>query len=117
NLGLTLEDVRSALTQANVNAAKGTLNGAVQTYSIGTNDQLSSAQEYRETIIAYRNDAPVRLGDVARVVDGVENDQLAAWANDEPAVLLDVRRQPGANIVDTVARIRAILPELRGVLP
>src|SRR5690606_12917374 len=117
NLGLTLEDVRSALTQANVNAAKGTLNGAVQTYSIGTNDQLSSAAEYRNTIISYRNDAPVRLGDVARVVDGVENDQLAAWANGDPAVLLDIRRQPGANIVDTVASIRAILPELRSVLP
>ena len=117
NLGLTLEDVRSALTQANVNAAKGTLNGAVQTYSIGTNDQLSSAQEYRETIISYRNEAPVRLGEVARVVDGVENDQLGAWANGEPAVLLDIRRQPGANIVDTVENIRKILPELRSVLP
>ena len=117
NLGLTLEDVRNSLTQANVNAAKGTLNGAVQTYSIGTNDQLSDAIEYRNTIISYKNNAPVRLGDVANVVDGVENDQLAAWANDKPAVLLDIRRQPGANIVDTVARIRTILPELRSVLP
>ena len=117
NLGLTLEDVRSSLTQANVNAAKGTLNGAVQTYSIGTNDQLSSAAEYRNTIISYRNDSPVRLGDVAKVIDGVENDQLAAWANGQPAVLLDIRRQPGANIVDTVSSIRAILPELRSVLP
>ena len=104
NLGLTLEDVRSALTQANVNAAKGSLNGTVQTYSIGTNDQLSDALEYRNTIISYSNNAPVRLGDVARVVDGVENDQLAAWANGKPAVLLDIRRQPGANIVDTVAQ-------------
>jgi multidrug efflux pump len=117
NLGLTLEDVRSALTQANVNAAKGTLNGAVQTYSIGTNDQLSNALEYRNTIISYKNNAPVRLADVADVVDGVENDQLAAWANGKPAVLLDIRRQPGANIVDTVAKIRATLPELRSVLP
>ena len=117
NLGLTLEDVRSSLTQANVNAAKGTLNGAVQTYSIGTNDQLSSATEYRNTIISYRNDSPVRLGDVAKVIDGVENDQLAAWANGQPAVLLDIRRQPGANIVDTVASIREILPDLRSVLP
>ncbi|MFI4969580.1 MAG: efflux RND transporter permease subunit [Lysobacterales bacterium] len=117
NLGLTLEDVRSSLTQANVNAAKGTLNGAVQTYSIGTNDQLSDALEYRNTIISYKNNAPVRLADVADVVDGVENDQLAAWANGKPAVLLDIRRQPGANIVDTVARLRATLPELRSVLP
>ncbi|MCC7461214.1 MAG: efflux RND transporter permease subunit [Gammaproteobacteria bacterium] len=117
NIGLTLEDVRSALTQANVNAPKGTLNGETQSYSIGTNDQLSDAAEYRSTIISYRSGAPVRLADVARVVDGVENDQLAAWANGKPAVLLDVRRQPGANIVQTVERIRDLLPELRSALP
>ena len=117
NLGLTLEDVRSALTQANVNAPKGTLNGKTQSYSIGTNDQLKDASEYKDTIISYKDGAPVRLSDVAKVVDGVENDQLAAWANGKPAVLLDIRRQPGANIVDTVAQIRTILPELRSVLP
>ncbi|SRR5579883_2289460 len=117
NLGLTLEDVRSALTQANVNAAKGTLNGAVQTYSIGTNDQLQNAQQYASTIINYKNGAPVRLSDVAQVIDGVENDQLAAWANGKPAVLLDIRRQPGANIVNTVAQIQQALPSLRAVLP
>ncbi|MGH8163717.1 MAG: efflux RND transporter permease subunit, partial [Rhodanobacteraceae bacterium] len=117
NLGLTLEDVRSALTQANVNAAKGTLNGAVQTYAIGTNDQLQNADQYRSTIISYKNGAPVHLGDVANVIDGVENDQLAAWANGKPAVLLDIRRQPGANIVNTVAQIDAALPQLRSVLP
>ena len=117
NLGLTMEDVRSALTQANVNAPKGTLNGKTQSYSIGTNDQLSDAAEYKNTIISYKNNAPVRLSDVARVVDGVENDQLAAWANGQPAVLLDVRRQPGANIVQTVEQIRRVLPELRSALP
>ena len=117
NLGLTLEDVRSALTQANVNAPKGTLNGKTQSYSIGTNDQLSDADEYKSTIISYKNGAPVRLSDVAKVVDGVENDQLAAWANGKPAVLLDIRRQPGANIVQTVEQIRTVLPELRSVLP
>jgi len=117
NLGLTMEDVRSALTEANVNAPKGTLNGATQSYSIGTNDQLSDAAEYQSTIIAYKNNAPVRLSDVASVVDGVENDQLAAWANGKPAVLLDIRRQPGANIVQTVEQIRNILPQLRAVLP
>ncbi len=117
NLGLTMEDVRSALTQANVNAPKGTLNGKTQSYSIGTNDQLSDASEYKSTIISYKNNAPVRLSDVANVVDGVENDQLAAWANGKPAVLLDVRRQPGANIVQTVAQIRSVLPELRSALP
>ncbi|HET6431803.1 efflux RND transporter permease subunit [Dyella sp.] len=117
NLGLTLEDVRSALSQANVNAPKGTLNGKTQSYSIGTNDQLSNAAEYKNTIISYKNGAPVRLSDVASVVDGVENDQLAAWANGKPAVLLDIRRQPGANIVKTVEQIRATLPSLKSVLP
>ena len=117
NLGLTMEDVRSALTQANVNAPKGTLNGKTQSYSIGTNDQLSTAEEYKDSIISYKDTAPVRLSDVAKVVDGVENDQLAAWANGKPAVLLDVRRQPGANIVQTVAQIRSVLPELRSALP
>jgi multidrug efflux pump len=117
NLGLTMEDVRSALTQANVNAPKGTLNGKTQSYSIGTNDQLATAAEYKNTIISYKNNSPVRLSDVAKVVDGVENDQLAAWANGKPAVLLDVRRQPGANIVATVAQIRQVLPELRSALP
>jgi multidrug efflux pump len=117
NLGLTMEDVRSALTQANVNAPKGTLNGKTQSYSIGTNDQLADAEEYKSTIVTYKNNAPVRLSDVAKVVDGVENDQLAAWANGKPAVLLDIRRQPGANIVDTVEQIRRILPELRSALP
>jgi len=117
NLGLTMEDVRSALTQANVNAPKGSLNGTVQSFSIGTNDQLADAEEYRSTIISYRNGAPVHLSDVARVVDGVENDQLAAWANSKPAVLLDIRRQPSANIVQTVEEIRRQLPSLQALLP
>jgi multidrug efflux pump len=119
NLGLTMEDVRSALTQANVNAPKGTLNGATQSYTISTNDQLETAAEYKNTIISYKSTtgAPVRLSDVAKVVDGVENDQLAAWANGKPAVLLDIRRQPGANIVQTVQHIRDIMPQLRSVLP
>jgi multidrug efflux pump len=119
NLGLTMEDVRNALTEANVNAPKGTLNGATQSYTISTNDQLATAAEYKNTIISYNSttNAPVRLSDVAKVIDGVENDQLAAWANGKPAVLLDIRRQPGANIVQTVAQIRQILPQLRSVLP
>jgi multidrug efflux pump len=119
NLGLTMEDVRNALTEANVNAPKGTLNGTTQSYTISTNDQLATAAEYKNTIISYSSttNAPVRLSDVANVVDGVENDQLAAWANGKPAVLLDIRRQPGANIVQTVQQIRQILPQLRSVLP
>ncbi|SFW75455.1 efflux RND transporter permease subunit [Luteibacter sp. UNCMF366Tsu5.1] len=117
NLGLTMEDVRASLTQANVNAPKGTLNGKTQSYSIGTNDQLADAADYQSTIISYKNGAPVRLSDVANVVDGVENDQLAAWANGKPAVLLDIRRQPGANIVQTVQQIRQTIPDLQKVLP
>ena len=116
-LGLTMEDVRSALTQANVNAPKGSLNGTVQSFSIGTNDQLADADDYRSTIISYKNNAPVHLSDIAQVIDGVENDQLAAWANSKPAVLLDVRRQPGANIVQTVAEIDKQLPSLQALLP
>ena len=117
NLGLTLEDVRSALTQLNVNAPKGSLNGAVQSFSIGTNDQLRDAAAYRDAIISWRDSAAIRLKDVAQVIDGVENDQVSAWANGKPAVLLDIRRQPGANIVSTVEQVTAILPQLRAVLP
>ncbi|UXI67453.1 efflux RND transporter permease subunit [Tahibacter amnicola] len=117
NLGLTLEDVRSALTQANINAPKGSLNGSQQSFSIGTNDQLPDAQAYREVIISYRDQAPIRLRDVAAVIDGVENDYVSAWANGKSAVLLDVRRQPSANIVRTVEDVRATLPQLRAVLP
>ncbi|QWP75377.1 efflux RND transporter permease subunit [Lysobacter sp. K5869] len=117
NMGMTLEDLRAALTRANVNAPKGSLNGATQSYSIGTNDQLADAADYRQTIIRYKDGKPVRLSDVAEVVDGIENDQLAAWADGKSAVLLEVRRQPGANIVQTVKNIRDLLPQLRSVLP
>ncbi len=117
NQGLTIEDVRAALTQANVNGPKGSINGAAQSFSIAANDQISDADEYRNVVISYKNDAAVRLGDVAKVIDGVENDQLAAWANGKPAVLLDIRRQPGANIVKTVDDIKAMLPEMRSLLP
>ncbi|RXE14109.1 acriflavine resistance protein B, partial [Xanthomonas perforans] len=117
NMGLTMESLRSALTQTNVSAPKGSLNGKTQSYSIGTNDQLTDAAQYRETIISYKDGRPVRLADVAKVVDGVENDQLAAWADGKQAVLLEIRRQPGANIVQTVEQIRNILPQLRSVLP
>ena len=121
-LGLGLEDLRAALTQANVNAPKGSFNGATQAWTVGSNDQIGSADEYRPIIVAYRNGAPVRLSDVAAVFDGVENDQLAAWVIGEdgrvrPAVLLDIQRQPGANIILTVDRIRALLPQLQASVP
>ncbi len=117
NQGLTIEDLRSALTQANVNGPKGSIDGAAQSFSIGANDQLADAEGYRNTIVSYKGGSPVRLSDVARVIDGVENDQLAAWANGKPAVLLDIRRQPGANIVQTVDNIKQLLPDLRALLP
>ena len=117
NMGMTLEDLRGALTRANVAAPKGTLNGATQTYTIGTNDQLTSAAEYAETVIRYNNGRPVRLRDVATVLDGVENDQVAAWADGLPSVLLEIRRQPGANIVATVEQVTKLIPTLQGVLP
>jgi multidrug efflux pump len=117
NMGLTMEDLRSTLTETNVSAPKGSLNGKTQSYSIGTNDQLTTAAQYRDTIIRYQDGRPVRLSDVAVVADGVENDQLAAWADGSPAVLLDIRRQPGANIVATVEQVHKLLPQLRTVLP
>lgn len=117
NMGMTLEDLRGALTRANVAAPKGTLNGTTQSYTIGTNDQLTSAAAYAETVIRYSNGRPVRLRDVATVVDGAENDQVAAWADGLPAVLLEVRRQPGANIVATVEQVTKLVPQLKGLLP
>src|SRR6202140_2739441 len=96
--GLSLEDLRMALSQANVNQAKGTFDGKHQAYTIGANDQLIGSDSYRPIIIAYRNGGAVRLTDVATVVDGAENVRQAAWANKNPAVILNIQRQPGANI-------------------
>src|SRR5258708_1820458 len=115
--GLSLEDLRTALGQANVDQAKGTFDGLHQAYTIGANDQLISSDSYRSLIIAYRNGAPVRLTDVATVVDGVENAKQAAWANQDPAVILNIQRQPGANIIAVVDRIKKLLPQLQAALP
>jgi multidrug efflux pump len=115
--GLSLEDLRTALTQANVDQAKGTFDGAHQAYTIGANDQLISSDSYRPLIVAYRNGAPVRLTDVATVLDGVENVQQAAWANLTPAVILNIQRQPGANIIAVVDRVKKLLPQLQAALP
>ena len=116
-LQLGLGDIRTALREANVNAPKGTFDGPKQSFTIGSNDQIVSADEYKPVIIAYRNGAPVRLSDVANVIEGVENEQLAAWVNAKAAVLVDVRRQPGANIIDTVGRIQQLLPQLTANFP
>ena len=115
--GLSLEDLRTTLNSANVNQAKGTFDGPQQSYTIGANDQLLSGDTYRPIIIAYRNGAPVRVADVATVTDGVENVLQAAWANQQPAVLMNIQRQPGANIIGVVDRIKKLLPQLQAGLP
>jgi multidrug efflux pump len=115
--GLNLEDVRTALTQTSVNAAKGNFDGPHQDYQIDSNDQLLSGADYHNVVVAYRNGAPVLLRDVANVVDGIENNNLAAWMNLKPAVVLNIQRQPGANTIDVVKRIKAILPQLEADLP
>ncbi len=115
--GLTLEDLRTAVAQANVNQAKGSFDGSLQSYTIGANDQLLSSGEYRPLIVASRNGAPVRLSDVADVIDDAENVKQAAWTNTVPAVILNVQRQPGANIIKVVDRIKELLPKLKASLP
>jgi len=115
--GLSLEDLRTTLGQANVDQAKGVLDGPRQAYTIGANDQLLSSEGYKQVIVAYRNGSPVRLKDVATVVDGAENVQQAAWMNLTPAVIVNIQRQPGANIISVVDRIKKLLPRLQAALP
>ena len=126
-LGLALADIRTGLAAANVNSPKGTFDGAQQSFTIGSNDQIVDAEQYKPVIIAYKNGAPVRLSDVATVTQGVENEQLAAWVQQPhsserasratASVLIDVQRQPGANIIQTVDRIKKILPQLTASFP
>ena len=115
--GLNIEDVRTAIGNANVNEAKGSFDGPLRASTIDANDQLKSAAEYNSMIIAYRSGAPVRLGDVADIVDGAENTRLAAWANAKPAIILNIQRQPGANVIQVVDSIKALLPQLEQTLP
>jgi multidrug efflux pump len=115
--GLGLEDVRAVLALANVNQPKGNLDGPRQNYLVSANDQLPSAAEYAPLVISYQNGSAVRLSDVAKVLDGVENAQLAGWANDHPAVILNVQRQPGANLIEVAERVKALLPRLEASLP
>ena len=115
--GLTMEDVRTAIAQSNVNQAKGNFDGPRQAYTIGANDQLLTSDQYRPLIIAYRNGAPVHLSDVATVIDDVENIKQAAWMNQVPAVIVNIQRQPGANIIAVVDRVKQLLPQLRASLP
>jgi multidrug efflux pump len=115
--GINLEDLRTALVQASVNAAKGNFDGPRQDYQIDANDQLISSADYRDVVVAYRNGAPVMLTDVAEVVDGVENNNQAAWMNQTPAVILNIQRQPGANTISVVKSIKRLLPQLETNLP
>ncbi|ELY6346915.1 MdtB/MuxB family multidrug efflux RND transporter permease subunit [Cronobacter muytjensii] len=117
SLGLNSETVRTAITGANVNSAKGSFDGPERAVTLSANDQMKSADEYRNLIIAYQNDAPVRLGDVATVEQGAENAWLGAWVNKQPAIVMNVQRQPGANIITTAETIQKLLPQLTESLP
>jgi len=115
--GMSLEDLRSAIGNANVNSAKGSFDGPTRSYTIDANDQLKSAGDYRSIVLAYKNGAPVRLSDVADVVDGAENNRLAAWKDTTPAIIMNIQRQPGANVIDVVDRVKQLLPSLTSTLP
>jgi len=115
--GLNMEDLRTALTSASVNSAKGNFDGPRQDYQIDSNDQISDANDYKTAVVAYRNGSPIFVRDVANVINGVENTKEAAWVNDTPAIILNVQRQPGANTITVVKSIQKILPQLESSLP
>ncbi|MDD1017846.1 MdtB/MuxB family multidrug efflux RND transporter permease subunit [Pseudomonas sp. TNT2022 ID1048] len=115
--GLNLADVRTLIAASNVNQPKGNFDGPTRVSMLDANDQLTSPKDYAELILAYKNGAPLRLKDVAEIVDGAENERLAAWANENQAVLLNIQRQPGANVIEVVDRIKALLPSITDNLP
>ena len=115
--GINLEDIRTALQQTSINQALGNFDGQRQAYEINANDQLLTSKDYQSVVVAYRNGRPVVLSDVAKVVDDVENTKLAAWKNTTPAVILNIQRQPGANIIQVVDRVKKLLPQLKANLP
>jgi multidrug efflux pump len=115
--GLNIDDLRTTIGNANVNTPKGSFDGPLQASTINANDQLHSAADYKDVVVAYKNGAPVMLSDVATVIDGAENTKLAAWANTTPAVILNIQRQPGANVIAVVQGIRALLPQIEASLP
>ncbi len=115
--GLNLDDLRTTINNANVNIPKGSFDGPLRNHAINANDQLKSAQEYKDIVLAYKNGAPVRLGDVAQIVDGPENVNLGAWMNTSAAIILNVQRQPGANVIEVVDNVKALLPEMKASLP
>jgi multidrug efflux pump len=115
--GINLDDIRTALQSASVNLAKGNFDGTHQAYEINANDQLLSSKDYQSLVVAYRNGVPVVLSDVAKIIDNVENAKLAAWRDDTPAVIVNIQRQPGANIIQVVDRVKKLLPQLKANLP
>jgi multidrug efflux pump len=115
--GIGLEDLRTAIVGANVAGPKGSLDGSHQSYTIAANDQIASADAYKAVVVAYRNGAPVLLSDVADVVDGLENNKVGAWYQGKPAIVIDVQRQPGANVIETVQRVTQELPRLQAAVP
>ncbi|MCC8937615.1 efflux RND transporter permease subunit [Bradyrhizobium sp. Arg68] len=115
--GISMEDLRNAIAGANVSGPKGSLDGAQQSYTIAANDQIAAADAYRPIIIAYRNGSPVTIGDVAQIIDGLENDRTGGWYNGTPAVIIDIQRQPGANVIDVVKQIRGEIPRMQRAVP
>lgn len=115
--GIAMEDLRAAIANANVSGPKGSLDGAQQSYIIAANDQIAAADAYRPIIIAYRNGSPVTIGDVAQIVDGLENDRAGGWYQGTPAVIIDIQRQPGANVIDVVKQIRTEIPKVQRAIP
>jgi multidrug efflux pump len=115
--GLNIDDLRTTLANANVNTPKGNFDGPSRAYTINANDQIRKPSDYNDLVVAYRNGAPVKLSDVARATEGAENTKLAAWTNTDEAVIVNIQRQPGANVIEVVDRIQALLPQLRAALP
>src|SRR5690349_5460942 len=115
--GLNIDDLRTTLTNANVNTPKGNFDGSMRSYTIKANDQIRNAADYKSLVVAYKNGSPVRLSDVGDVVDGAQNDKLGAWMNETPAIILNIQRQPGANVISVVEGIKALLPSLQATLP
>jgi multidrug efflux pump len=115
--GLNIDDLRTTIGNANINTPKGNFDGPMRAYTINANDQIRHADGYKSLIIAYKNGSPVRLSDVGDVIDGAQNDKLGAWMNEKPAIILNIQRQPGANVISVVDGIKALLPQLQASLP
>ena len=115
--GIAMEDLRTAIASANVSGPKGSLDGPQQAYTIAANDQIVAAEAYKPIIVAYRNGAPVTIGDIAQIVDGLENDRTGGWYQGTPAVIIEIQRQPGANVIEVVRQIREEIPKVQRLMP